>query len=57
MARVYKASELNVALKAYQKSYLIAFPTDTVYGIGAHIFSELAIKKFIKLNSGQKRNL
>lgn len=55
MARVYKASELNVALKAYQKSYLIAFPTDTVYGIGAHIFSELAIKKIYQIKQRSEK--
>lgn len=49
MAKVYKASEVNLALKDYQKSDLIAFPTDTVYGIGAHIFSEKAIKKIYQI--------
>jgi len=36
-----------------EKSKVIAFPTETVYGLGAHMFKEEAIKKIFSL---KKRN-
>lgn len=45
MAKVYSVNELNKAIEDFKKTDLISFPTDTVYGIGANIFSEAAIKK------------
>ncbi len=45
MARVYQVDEVKKALSVYQKTDIISFPTDTVYGIGANIFNETAIDK------------
>lgn len=45
MAKIYQASEVKKALSEYQKTDIISFPTDTVYGIGANLFNERAIEK------------
>jgi len=45
MANVYKGNEIKEALLNYQSTDIIAFPTDTVYGIGANIFNLEAINK------------
>ena len=36
---------LNLAKELIEKEELVAFPTETVYGLGALATSELAIKK------------
>ncbi len=48
MARVFLKNEITKAINSYQKTDIIAFPTDTVYGIGANIFDEEAIRKIYK---------
>lgn len=48
MAKVYQATEVSEALYNYKKTDIIAFPTDTVYGIGAYIFNKEAIDKIYK---------
>jgi L-threonylcarbamoyladenylate synthase len=44
---------INQIVKSYQNGQIIAFPTDTVYGIGCDPFNEYAISKIYKL---KKRN-
>ncbi|QVK18117.1 threonylcarbamoyl-AMP synthase [Mycoplasmatota bacterium] len=45
MAKVYQTNILKEALLNYKNTDIIAFPTDTVYGIGANLFSIEAINK------------
>ncbi len=45
MVKIYQRDELRKALLDYKKSDIIAFPTDTVYGIGGNIFNKEAIHK------------
>lgn len=48
MARVFLQNEIKKAIDSYQQDNIIAFPTDTVYGVGANIFNEEAIRKIYK---------
>lgn len=45
MAKIYDVSAVKEALREYKETDIIAFPTDTVYGIGANPFNEIAINK------------
>ncbi len=45
MANIFKENEIKKALLVYKKTDIIAFPTDTVYGIGANPFNHEAIHK------------
>ena len=45
MKKVFLPNELDDALRNYQSTDIISFPTDTVYGIGANLFNEDAIRK------------
>ncbi|NLG82033.1 MAG: threonylcarbamoyl-AMP synthase [Bacilli bacterium] len=45
MAKIYDVAAVKEALKDYQETDIIAFPTDTVYGIGASPFNLTAINK------------
>ena len=51
MTKIFKTTEISKALSIYQKADIIAFPTDTVYGIGANIFNEEAIKKIYRIKN------
>jgi len=42
---ILPVSEIQSALKVLQSGGLVAFPTDTVYGLGASAFDDAAIKK------------
>ena len=48
---------INQILKTYQKGGIIAFPTDTVYGIGCNPFNKNSISKIydLKKRSGEKK--
>ncbi len=43
MAKVYPVSELSVLASILQQEKLVAFPTETVYGLGALAYSEKAV--------------
>ncbi|MDR3191374.1 MAG: threonylcarbamoyl-AMP synthase [Lactobacillaceae bacterium] len=43
--KIWQASELNQAVKAIKRGALVAFPTETVYGLGADAFNEAAVGK------------
>ena len=40
--------QLEEAIIALQEGKLVAFPTDTVYGLGAHAFNSQSILKLFK---------
>lgn len=40
---------LDQAVQALRRGGLVAFPTDTVYGVGAHIFQRAAIRRLYKV--------
>ncbi|WP_326717610.1 L-threonylcarbamoyladenylate synthase [Vagococcus jeotgali] len=42
--RVYQKSDLNLAAKVLQQGGIIAFPTETVYGLGADATNDLAVR-------------
>jgi L-threonylcarbamoyladenylate synthase len=48
---------INQVVKSYEKGQIIAFPTDTVYGIGCNPFNKVAISKIynLKKRNGEKR--
>jgi L-threonylcarbamoyladenylate synthase len=41
--------QIKIAKKVLQKGGIIAYPTDTVYGVGCNIFDKKAVKKIFKL--------
>ena len=50
-------SGINQIIDAYEKGQIIAFPTDTVYGIGCNPFNKDSISRIydIKKRNGEKR--
>ena len=47
---------LNLIIDAYKKGELIAFPTETVYGLGADAFNEEAVKLVYKVKGRPSDN-
>ncbi len=43
--KILKLSEVNVAAKIIRDNGLVAFPTETVYGLGANGLNDFAVKK------------
>ncbi len=43
--KIIHPSELNIAIKGIQQGELVAFPTETVYGLGADATNEEAVKQ------------
>ncbi|MBM7616830.1 L-threonylcarbamoyladenylate synthase [Weissella uvarum] len=43
--KIWKADELPAAVRAIKRGGLVAFPTETVYGLGADAFNEQAVGK------------
>ena len=48
---IYKRNQLNEVLKTLTQEDVIIFPTDTVYGIGASIFSPKALDKIFEIKN------
>ena len=48
---IYKRNQLNEVLKTITQEDVIIFPTDTVYGIGASIFSPKALDKIFEIKN------
>ncbi len=46
--KILPASEIQAALDILQSGGIVAFPTDTVYGLGALAFNDAAIQKIYK---------
>ena len=44
---------LDLAKKYIADGDVVAFPTETVYGLGANAFNEVAVKKFLRQRAGQ----
>ena len=42
---------LKIAAELIKEGEIIAFPTDTIYGLGCSVFNEMAIKKLFALKS------
>ena len=49
MTKVYVTKDVKEALSLYKKTAVLVFPTDTVYGIGADIYNETAIKNIYEI--------
>lgn len=47
--QVLQSSDLNPAVLALKRGELVAFPTETVYGLGAPVFQENAVKKIFEI--------
>ena len=45
ITKIYKPSEFNEAAKELRLGELVAFPTETVYGLGADATNEQAVKR------------
>ncbi|MBQ1769337.1 MAG: threonylcarbamoyl-AMP synthase [Turicibacter sp.] len=48
---IYKRNQLNEVLQTITQEDVIIFPTDTVYGIGASIFSPKALDKIFEIKN------
>ena len=48
---IYQRNQLNEVLETITKEDVIVFPTDTVYGIGASIFSPKALDKIFEIKN------
>ena len=48
---IYKRNQLNEVLQTITQEDVIVFPTDTVYGIGASIFSPKALDKIFEIKN------
>ena len=42
-------ADISTAIKALKQGKIIVYPTDTLYGLGADIYNESAIKKIFKI--------
>ena len=49
-----KSSEIDKAVAQLRSGNLVAFPTDTVYGIGADVFNEVAVRRIF---AAKKRDI
>jgi len=49
-----KKLDLSRAITALKNGQLIVYPTDTLYGIGADIFNDEAVKKVFKIKKREK---
>ena len=55
--KIEEASEgINLAGKVIQKGGLVAFPTETVYGLGANAFSAAAVRKIFLVKGRPEDN-
>jgi len=48
--------DLSKAIDALKNGQVIVYPTDTLYGLGADIFNDDAIKKIFKIKKREKNN-
>jgi L-threonylcarbamoyladenylate synthase len=51
-----KKLDLSKAIKALRNGQIIVYPTDTLYGLGADIFNDDAVKKIFKIKKREKNN-
>ena len=56
MVKTELIKDLKKAAKYILDSEVVAFPTETVYGLGANVFDETAVKKIYKLKHRPKDN-
>lgn len=49
-------SQTDKAVEILKKGGIIAYPTDTIYGIGCDAFNKTAIKKLLKLKNRSQGN-
>jgi L-threonylcarbamoyladenylate synthase len=51
-----KKQDLSKAIAALRHGQVIVYPTDTLYGLGADIFNDVAVEKVFKIKKRQKTN-
>ena len=51
-----KKLDLSKAITALRNGQIIVYPTDTLYGLGANIFNDDAVKKIFKIKKRKKNN-
>jgi len=49
--KVFKINQIGRAVEVLKKGGIIAYPTDTVYGVGCNVFDEIAIKRLLMLKN------
>ena len=54
ITKIYKPDEVAQAAKEIQLGELIAFPTETVYGLGADATNEKAVRRVFKPKAGRQ---
>ena len=52
----FNESNIKKAKKYLDKDYCIGVPTETVYGLAANAYSNIAVKKIFKLKKRPKNN-
>ena len=54
--RIFDSTEIKIAAKAIKEGKLVAFPTETVYGLGANLFDEKALAAIFAVKKRPKDN-
>lgn len=54
--RIFSIQEIDKAAELLQRGELIAFPTETVYGLGAPIFNEKAVQQIFQVKGRPQDN-
>ena len=55
MTKIIKADLINEAASCIAEGGIVAFPTETVYGIGANAFDECAVKRIFEAKGRARR--
>lgn len=54
--RILNSSEISLAASALKRGEAVVFPTETVYGLGACLFQEAAVKKIFEIKGRPQDN-
>lgn len=54
--KIFSRNELDSAAQIIKKGGIVAMPTETVYGLGADVFNEKAVKKIFKAKGRESDN-
>ncbi|MEA1986976.1 MAG: L-threonylcarbamoyladenylate synthase [Candidatus Marinimicrobia bacterium] len=54
-SRIGIEKTISMTINVLENDGIIAYPTDTIYGFGADVFSEIAINKIINLKNRNKK--
>ena len=52
--QIFTKENLDIAAQALQQGEIVAFPTETVYGLGANALDEEAAKRHMRQRAGHQ---